>query len=106
MLTYRFDHGRRLLTCPTSLALRNCGNNSTAERKRQAADAFWRDENAAQRTGGGDRPDCAAHQVPPQERDHDAGGEEDRRYLLSMPAVSEMLAARLLVAYHLAHQRR
>ena len=31
--------------------------------------------------------------------------EKKSQYLLSMPAVSEMVAARLLVAYHLAHQR-
>src|SRR4029434_7829639 len=31
--------------------------------------------------------------------------EKKTQYLLSMPAVSEMLAARMLVAYHLQHQR-
>src|SRR5262249_24113160 len=31
--------------------------------------------------------------------------EKKTHYLLSMPAVSEMLAARMLVAYHLQHQR-
>jgi hypothetical protein len=31
--------------------------------------------------------------------------EKKTRYLLSLPAVSEATAARLLVAYHLAHQR-
>ena len=31
--------------------------------------------------------------------------EKKTQYLLSMPAISEMLAARMLVAYHLQHQR-
>jgi len=74
------------------------------ERKRQAADAFWRDENAADEQA--EAIALIAQRIkfrlksvfamPPAKK---------AQYLLSMPAVSEMLAARLLVAYHLGHQR-
>ena len=76
----------------------------TPERKTQAADAFWHDENA-----GNEQAEAIAAiaqrikfrlksviSMPVEKKSH---------YLLSMPNVSEMLAARLLVAYHLAHQR-
>ena len=76
----------------------------TPERKKQAADAFWHDENA-----GNEQAEAIAAiaqrikfrlksviTMPVEKKSH---------YLLAMPAVSEMLAARLLVAYHLTHQR-
>ncbi len=76
----------------------------TPERKKQAADAFWHDENA-----GNEQAEAIAAiaqrikfrlksviSMPVDKKSH---------YLLAMPAISEMLAARLLVAYHLAHQR-
>jgi len=76
----------------------------TPERKKQAADAFWHDENA-----GNEQAEAIAAiaqrikfrlksviTMPVEKKSH---------YLLAMPAVSEMLAARLLVAYHLVHQR-
>ena len=75
-----------------------------AEKKRLAADAFWRDEDAANEQA--EAIGLIAQRIkfrlksvvglPVEKKSH---------YLLSMPAVSEMLAARLLVAYHLAHQR-
>ena len=74
------------------------------ERKRQAADAFWHDENAGNEQA--EAIGAIAQRIkfrlksvitmPVEKKSH---------YLLAMPAVSEMLAARLLVAYHLAHQR-
>jgi hypothetical protein len=74
------------------------------DKKRLAGDAFWRDEHAdseqaeaigliAQRIKFRLKSVIA---LPVEKKTH---------YVLSMPAVSEMLAARLLVAYHLAHQR-
>jgi len=74
------------------------------ERKLQAADAFWQDENAeaeqaeaivliAQRL----KFRIKSVQALPRER--------KARHLLNLGAVSEIIAARLLVAYHLHHQR-
>jgi len=73
-------------------------------KKHQAADAFWRDENAdseqaeaigliAQRIKFRLKSVIA---LPIEKKTH---------YVVTMPAISEMLAARLLVAYHLVHQR-
>src|SRR5579872_3964755 len=74
------------------------------ERKQQAAEAFWHDENAANEQA--EAIGAIASRIkfrlksvitmPVERKAH---------YILTMPAVSEMLAARLLVAYHLAHQR-
>jgi hypothetical protein len=74
------------------------------ERKLVAADAFWRDENAsaeqaeavaaiAQRIKF--RPKSVIGMPP----------EKKARQLAALPAVSEVVAARLLVAYHLAERR-
>jgi len=74
------------------------------EKKRQAADAFWRDEHAnaeqaeainliAQRIKFRVKSVVA---MPVEKKSH---------YVLAMPAVSETMAARLLVTYHLVHQR-
>jgi len=78
--------------------------NLSADQKSLAADAFWRDENA-----GNEQAEAIAMiaqrikfrlksvvAMPIEKKSH---------YLLSMPAVSEVMAARLLVAYHLGHQR-
>ncbi len=76
----------------------------SSERKQQAAEAFWRDEHAgaeqaevlaviAQRIKF--RPKSVIA-LPVQKKAH---------YLTSLVSVSEMVAARLLVAYHLEHQR-
>ena len=74
------------------------------DRKRLAADAFWRDENAA------DEQAEAIGQIALRIKFRLKSVlalpiDKKTQYVLSMPAVSEMLAARLLVAYHLAHQR-
>jgi hypothetical protein len=74
------------------------------ERKLQAADAFWRDESAsvekaevvvmiAQRIKFRTKSVLA---LPREKKAH---------HLVSLSAVSEIVAARLLVAYHLRHQR-
>jgi hypothetical protein len=76
----------------------------TSERKRNAADAFWHDENA-----GNEQAEAVAmiaQRIKFRLKSVIAMPiEKKSQYLISMPAVSEMLAARLLVAYHLAHQR-
>jgi hypothetical protein len=76
----------------------------TPERRRQAADAFWHDDNA-----GNEQAEAVA--MIAQRIKFRLKSvitmpvEKKSQYLISMPAVSEMLAARLLVAYHLTHQR-
>jgi hypothetical protein len=74
------------------------------DRKRQAADAFWRDENAANEQA--EAIGLIAQRIKFRLKSVIMMPVEKKsQYVLSMPAVSEMLAARLLVAYHLAYQR-
>jgi hypothetical protein len=76
----------------------------TAEKKRHAADAFWQDENAANEQA--EAVNLIAQRIKFRLKSVIAMPVEKKtQYLLSMPAVSEMLAARMLVAYHLHHQR-
>jgi hypothetical protein len=76
----------------------------TAERKTIAAEAFWTDENAAAEQA--EVIATIAHRIKFRMKSVLAMPVEKKtRYLLSLPAVSEATAARLLVAYHLAHQR-
>src|SRR5262245_13290674 len=76
----------------------------TPERQQQAAEAFWRDENAA-----GEKADAiAAIAMRIKFRVKSAQAlpvEKKARHLVALGNVSEMIAARLLVAFHLAHQR-
>lgn len=76
----------------------------SADRKVTAADAFWRDENAgaeqvqvisliAQRIKF--RPKSVVSMPI----------EKKARQLVALPALPELIAARLLVSYHLVHQR-
>jgi len=75
-----------------------------AEKKRQAADAFWHDEHAANEQA--EAVNLIAQRIKFRLKSVIAMPVEKKtQYLLSMPAVSEMLAARMLVAYHLQHQR-
>ena len=74
------------------------------ERKLLAAEAFWRDENAAVEQADAvatiaQRIKFRAKSVMTMPVDKKA------RQLVTMPGVSELVAARLLVAYHLAQQR-
>jgi hypothetical protein len=73
------------------------------ERKQIAADAFWTDENAAAEQA--EVIATIAHRIKFRMKSVLAMPVEKKaRYLLTLP-VSEAVAARLLVAYHLAHQR-
>jgi hypothetical protein len=75
-----------------------------ADRKLEAAAAFWRDDNATMEQA--EAVASIAHRIkfraqsvlklPPGKK---------ASYLAGQPGVSELVAARLLVAYHLAHQR-
>ena len=74
------------------------------ERKLLAAEAFWRDENASVEQADAvatisQRIKFRAKSVMGMPADKKA------RQLATMPGVSELVAARLLVAYHLAQQR-
>jgi hypothetical protein len=76
----------------------------TPERKQQAAEAFWRDENAAVEQAEA----IAAIAMRIKFRVKSAQAlpvEKKARHLVAMGNVSEMIAARLLVAFHLAHRR-
>jgi hypothetical protein len=76
----------------------------TPERKQQAAEAFWRDENAAAEQAEA----IAAIAIRIKFRVKSAQAlpvEKKARHLVALGNVSEMIAARLLVAFHLAHQR-
>ena len=74
------------------------------ELKLLAADAFWQDENAAAEQAEAvvmiaQRIKFRTRSVQTLPRDKKA------RHLVNLGGVSEMVAARLLVAYHLHHQR-
>ncbi|MGH9350026.1 MAG: hypothetical protein ACRD26_22460 [Vicinamibacterales bacterium] len=74
------------------------------ERKAQAADAFWRDENAAAEQA--EAVAAMAQRLKFRPKSAMAlPAEKKSRYLLAMPGLSEIVAARLLVVYHLEHQR-
>jgi hypothetical protein len=76
----------------------------SADRKLMAADAFWHDEN-----GGAEQAEVIA--IIAQrikfrtKRVVAMPVEKKSRQLVALPVVSETVAARLLVAYHLVHQR-
>jgi hypothetical protein len=99
MLTYRFAMTDATIPRPSQL-----WKQLSAERRAQAAEAFWRDDNAAMEQAEAVasiaqrlkfRPKSAMA-LPAAKKAH---------YLVTMPAVSELVAARLLVVYHLEHQR-
>ena len=74
------------------------------ERKLQAADAFWQDENAAVEQAEAvvmiaQRIKFRTRSVQALPRDRKA------RHMVNLGPVSEIVSARLLVAYHLQHQR-
>src|SRR5687767_6199718 len=75
----------------------------SAERRLQAAEAFWQDENAAAEQA--EVVASIAQRIKFRLKSVMAMPDHKKaRQLVSMP-VSELVAARLLVAYHLAHQR-
>jgi len=75
-----------------------------ADRRRLAADAFWRYENAA-----GEQADALAaiaQRIRFRLKSVFAMPHDKKvQHLLALPAVSEAAAARLLVCYHLEQQR-
>ena len=76
----------------------------SAERRLQAAEAFWRDENGTREQAEAlatiaQRIKFRPKSVLALQVDRKA------RYLIGLPSVSELVAARLLVSYHIAHQR-
>jgi len=74
------------------------------DRKLQAADAFWRDKNAVAEQM--EAVGAIAARIKFRVKSVVAlPVEKKTRHLLSLAGVSELVAARLLVAYHLAHQR-
>ena len=74
------------------------------ERKQQAADAFWSDENAAAEQA--EAVATIAQRLKFRTKSVIALPQEKKvRHLVSLPTISELVAARLLVAYHLQHQR-
>jgi hypothetical protein len=74
------------------------------EKKRQAADAFWREEQATAEQA--EAINLIAQRIKFRVKSVVAMPiDKKTHYVLGMPAVSEAMAARLLVAYHLEHQR-
>src|SRR5918992_2926839 len=74
------------------------------ERKTQAAEAFWHDENAAMEQA--DAVATIAQRLKFRPKSAAALPLEKKvKYLVGLPSISEAAAARLLVAYHIAHQR-
>ncbi len=74
------------------------------EKKRLASDSFWRDEQA--NTEQAEAIHLIAQRIKFRVKSVLAMPVEKKsHYVLAMPAVSEAMAARLLVAYHLEHQR-
>jgi hypothetical protein len=75
-----------------------------ADRKATAADAFWRDENAGMEHA--EAIGSIAARIKFRTKSVFALPVEKKvRHLLALPALSELVAARLLVAYHLRAQR-
>ena len=75
-----------------------------SDRKLQAAEAFWGDENAAVEQA--EAVVMIAQRIKFRPKSVMALPREKKaRHLVASGAVSELVAARLLVAYHLAHQR-
>jgi hypothetical protein len=74
------------------------------ERKLQAAEAFWHDENAGVEQA--EALATIAQRIKFRIKSViSMPVEKKARQLVALPAISEMVAARLLVSYHLAHQR-
>jgi hypothetical protein len=76
----------------------------SAERKQRAAEAFWSDDNAGLEQA--EAITTIAQRIKFRPKSVVAlPVEKKARHLVALGAVSELVAARLLVAYHLAHQR-
>lgn len=76
----------------------------TADRKQLTAEAFWRDENASMEHA--EVIGYIAQRIKFRAKSVIAlPVEKKAKHLLALPAVSELVAARLLVVYHLDQQR-
>ena len=76
----------------------------SSDRRFKAADAFWADDNAAAEQA--EVIATIAHRIKFRMKSVLAMPlEKKTRQLVALPVVSEAVAARLLVAYHLAHQK-
>jgi hypothetical protein len=76
----------------------------SAERRLAAAEAFWRDEHGAAEKA--EAVATIAQRIKFRPKSVIAlPVEKKARYLVALPALSETMAARLLVSYHMAHQR-
>jgi hypothetical protein len=74
------------------------------DKKQQAAEAFWTDQEAGMEQA--EAVALIAQKIKFRAKSVVAMPPDKKaRHLASFPAVSELVAARLLVAYHLAHQR-
>lgn len=74
------------------------------ERKHIAAEAFWRDENAAAEQA--EATAAIALRIKFRAKSViSMPNERKAKYLVSLGTISELVAARLLVAYHIEHQR-
>jgi hypothetical protein len=99
MLTYPVDMADAQIPRPTQL-----WKQLSPERKTQAAEAFWQDENAAMEQA--DAIATIAQRLKFRPKSAAALPIDKKvKYLVGLPSISELVAARLLVAYHLAHQR-
>ena len=76
----------------------------SSDRKLLAAEAFWRDENAAVEQA--EAVANIAHRIKFRAKSvMTLPLERKTKYLATLPGISELVAARLLVAYHLHYQR-
>ncbi len=76
----------------------------SADRKVIASDAFWRDENATAEQA--EAMALIAQRIKFRLKSvHAMPVEKKTRQLVGLPVVSEIVAARLLVSYHLAQHR-
>ena len=75
-----------------------------ADRRLAAADAFWRDDNAFAEQA--EAIAMIAQRIKFRLKSvQSLPIEKKARHLVALPVVSEAVAARLLVSFHLAHQR-
>ena len=75
-----------------------------AERRRQAAEAFWTDEQSTEQQVEAIAA-IASHMKFRTKSVIALPLERKVKYLLGLPAMTDSIAARSLVAYHLEHQR-
>ena len=93
------DTDQREITRPSQL-----WKQLSPERKQQSAEAFWSDNNAS--VEHAEAIVTIAQRIKFRPKSVIAlPVEKKARHLVAVGAISELVAARLLVAYHLAHQR-